>query len=75
MENKYLVRRRNDSCRLVYYSHFDGRYGIPSKTKQEAPRFEKEMADKIVFQLERLDNREWHAFEEIPKEPIPEAPQ
>lgn len=64
----YLVRRRDDSERLHYYSHFDTRHGIPSPTKKDAPRFDKEMAERIVRQLVALDNREWEIFEDKPKE-------
>ena len=64
----YLIARKNhnkhtDSETTVYYKHFDGYRGVDC-TKARAPRFEKEQADKIVRQLQALDNRGWHTVEE-----------
>jgi len=62
----YLVRRRNDDERLKYYSYFDGRHGIPSSLKKNAPRFDIDMAAKICVQLEKLDNRDWEIVRDGP---------
>lgn len=63
----YLIRRRDDSERLKYYAHLDGRHGIPARAKKEAPRFDEEMAGRIIRQLVALDNRDWEMFEDKPK--------
>ena len=60
---QYLIAMRNDSDKLVYYKHFDGRKGCACG-KSQAPRFPKVTADAIVGQLAALDNRGWHVVED-----------
>ena len=61
--SQYLISRKNDNDRTTYYKSFDGRKGV-SCAKSQAPRFDKEMADRICRQLAATDNRGWNVVED-----------
>lgn len=60
---QYLITRRNESDKPVYYKYFDGRHGSATSKKQ-APRFDRHTADMIARQLAALDNRGWTVVED-----------
>ena len=65
----YLIRgtatNKNGRGRTVYYAGVDGKKGRAFfAPKINAPRFDKEMADKILSQLEHIDNLGWIAEED-----------
>ena len=65
---KFLLKgtatAKNGRTRTVYYAAVDGKTGrAVFAAKINAPRFDKDMAERLIDQLEKIDNLEW-AMEE-----------